>query len=228
MKGRIAALPKSERPREKLLAKGPEALSDIDLVALLLGTGSATRGVLETAEELLARGGLPGLARRGAVEILTHRHGIGAAKAARLAAVIEIARRVARDELQTRDIVSDPESAGRYLTGALATETREVMGALLLDTRNRLLEDFVVFRGTVSHASVSPAPLFREAIVAGAAGLVLYHLHPSGDPEPSAEDRVTTDRFVRAGREIGIPVRDHLVVGRGRWVSFLRRGLLTA
>ena len=100
------------------------------------------------------------------------------------------------------------------------------MGGLLLDTKNRLIRDAVVFRGTVSHAAVSPSPLFREAILAGASGVILYHNHPSGDPEPSPEDLATTARFAAAGREIGIEVKDHLVLGRGRWVSFHERRLL--
>ncbi len=100
------------------------------------------------------------------------------------------------------------------------------MGGLLLDAKNRLVKDAPLFRGTLTHAAVAPSPLFRQAILAGAAGLILYHNHPSGDPEPSPEDLATTKRFLAAGREIGIEVKDHVIVGRGRWVSFHERGLL--
>lgn len=223
--GRLAELPSEERPREKLFAKGAAALSDEELLALLLGTGARGRPVLETCRLLLSRGGLVGLAAQGE-RGLRAEHGIGDAKAARLAAALEIARRLSRSELAERDLVADPESAVRYLSTSLAGETREVMGALLLDVKNRLVRDALVFQGSLAHASVTPAPLFRIAIQAGAASLVLYHNHPSGDPTPSGEDRAVTRRFAEAGEQIGILVRDHLVIGRGRWFSFHREGLL--
>src|SRR5450759_359538 len=133
---------------------------------------------------------------------------------------------VSRDSLSKKNLLSDPASVGRYLVQKLAGETQEVMGGLLLDSKNRLVRDAPLFRGTLTHASVAPAPLFRQAILAGAAGVILYHNHPSGDPEPSPEDLATTQRFAAAGREIGIEVKDHLVIGRGRVVSFHERGLL--
>jgi DNA repair protein RadC len=222
----MASVPKEDRPREKLLSKGARALSDEELLAVILGTGRRGRGVLELASELLASGGLHGLFRAGAEELKTHVTGIGDAKAARVAAVLEIATRIARSDLASRDVLADPEAASEFLMRLLAGETREQMGALLLDAKNRLLKNAIVFAGGGTHAAVSPSPLFRQAILAGAIGVVLWHNHPSGDPEPSPDDVATTTRFVAAGREIGIAVRDHLVIGRGRWVSFLRRGLL--
>jgi DNA repair protein RadC len=224
--GRLAGLPAEERPREKLLLKGPAALSDEELVAVILGTGKSGRGVLELARALLEDGGLHGLFRRGPADLLAHSPGVGTAKAARLSAVMEIAARVARDDLRTRDVISEPEAAAAFLIRLLAGESRETMGALLLDAKNRLLRNAVVFAGGAAHAAVAPSPLFRQAILAGATGVVLWHNHPSGDPEPSRDDVAATARFVAAGREIGIEVKDHLVVGRGRWVSFLRHGLL--
>lgn len=224
--GALGALAPEDRPREKLLAKGAASLTDEELLALVLGTGTAGKPVLETSRELLRDGGLPGLFAKGPAALVALRRGIGQAKATRVAAVLEIACRVHRAAAGARDLLSDPEAVRRYLALALAGETREVMGGLLLDAKNRLLRDAVVFRGTTTGAQVTPGPLFREAILAGAAGLLLYHNHPSGDPEPSAEDRATTARFVAAGREIGIPVRDHVVVGRGRAVSFHERGWL--
>jgi DNA repair protein RadC len=225
-KGRLAERPKEERPREKLLRKGPEALDDVELLAIVLGTGSARRPLLETAHDLLADGGFPSLFSRGAKDLATLVTGIGPAKATRVAAILEIAARVSRDSLSKKNLLSDPSSVGRYLVQKLAGETQEVMGGLFLDSKNRLVKDAPLFRGTLSHASVAPAPLFRQAILAGAAGVILYHNHPSGDPEPSPEDLATTQRFAAAGREIGIEVKDHLVIGRGRVVSFHERGLL--
>lgn len=224
--GRLAETPEDERPREKILRKGPEHLSDAELLALVLGTGTSGRPVLEMAAGLLEGGGLPALFARGAADLATLVRGVGPAKAARVAAVLEISARVTRDSLSKKSLLSDPAQVGRYLVGRLAGETQEVMGGLLLDAKNRLVKDAPLFRGTVTHAAVAPGPLFRQAILAGAAGLVLYHNHPSGDPEPSPEDLATTKRFLAAGREIGIEVKDHVIVGRGRWVSFHERGLL--
>lgn len=224
----MKAIPLAERPREKLLARGAAALSDEELLAIILGTGRAGKPVLEAARELLTPGGFPELFLRGGTELATLVKGIGPAKAARVEAVLEIASRVSRDGIDTRDLMSDPESAARHLMLSLATESREVMGGLLLDAKNRMIKKVVVFQGTGTHAAVAPSPLFRQAILAAATGVILFHNHPSGDPEPSADDRATTDRFVAAGKEIGIEVRDHLVIGRGRWVSFHRRGLLRA
>ena len=209
-----------------MLRKGPDHLSDDELLAIVLGTGTARRPVLEMAHDLLADGGFPSLFARGASDLRALVHGVGPAKATRVAAVLEIAARVTRDSLSKKNLLSDPSSVGRYLTEKLLAETQEVMGGLLLDAKNRLVKDAALFRGTLTHAAVAPAPLFRQAILAGAAGVILYHNHPSGDPEPSPEDLATTKRFLAAGREIGIEVKDHVIVGRGRWVSFHERGLL--
>lgn len=224
--GRLAERKKEERPREKMLRKGSEALDDEELLAILLGTGTAARPVLETARDLLRDGGFPSLFARGASDLAGLAAGIGPAKATRIEAVLEIGRRLSHDSLSKKNLLSDPATVGRYLLGRLTGETQEVMGGLLLDSKNRLVKDAPLFRGTLSHASVAPGPLFRQAILAGAAGVILYHNHPSGDPEPSPEDLATTQRFAAAGREIGIEVKDHLVIGRGRVVSFHERGLL--
>ena len=225
--GRLAELPPEDRPREKLVARGAETLTDEELVAILLGTGRAGTGVLETAREVLRGNGLRGLlarSERGRVRELAL--GIGTAKACRLAAAAELARRLSRAEVEERPLIDAPEAAGAYLSATLATEVREVMGALLLDSKNRLIHDEVVFRGGLSSASIQPGPVLRIAVLDGAAALVLYHNHPSGDPTPSPEDRATTVRFVAAGEVVGVPVRDHVVVGRGRWFSFRRDGLM--
>lgn len=225
--GRLAEMPEEERPREKMLRKGPEHLSDVELLALVLGTGTGGKPVLEMAVDLVADGGLPALFARGATDLAALVRGMGPAKAARVAAVLEIAARVTRDSLSKKSLLGDPGTVGRFLVAKLLNRKEEVMGGLFLDAKNRLVKDAEVFFGTVTNASVAPAPLFRLAILAGAAGIILYHNHPSGDPEPSPEDLATTRRFVAAGKEIGIEVKDHVVVGRGRWVSFHERGLLS-
>lgn len=222
--GRLGATPAADRPREKLLARGPGALSDEELVAVLLGTGTRGRPVLETARALVGDGGLHGLLSRATPELLRTVPGVGPAKGARLAAAAEVAVRLLRARLSDRDLVADPESAAEYLRIRLGREGQEVMGALLLDARNRVIAVADVFRGTATSAAVVPAPIFRAAVEHGAVSVVLFHNHPSGDPSPSADDRATTQRFVEAGRAVGIEVRDHVVVGRAGWVSFRRMG----
>jgi DNA repair protein RadC len=224
--GLLAQTPLEERPREKMLRKGPEHLSDDELLAIVLGTGTAGKPVMETARELLKEDGLTGLFTQGADHLRAMTKGLGDAKATRIQAVLAIAARVTRDSLSKKSLLGDPAAVGRYLVEKLINEKEEVMGGLLLDAKNRLVKDAALFRGTLTHAAVAPAPLFRQAILAGAAGVILYHNHPSGDPEPSPEDLATTKRFLAAGREIGIEVKDHVIVGRGRWVSFHERGLL--
>jgi DNA repair protein RadC len=224
--GLLAQTPLEERPREKMLRKGPEHLSDDELLAIVLGTGSAGKPVMETARELLKEGGLTGLFTQDAEHLRAVTKGFGPAKATRVQAVLAIAARVTHDSLSKKSLLGDPGTVGRYLVEKLLNRKEEVMGGLLLDAKNRLVKDAETFRGTVTHAAVAPAPLFRQAILAGAAGVILYHNHPSGDPEPSPEDLATTKRFLAAGREIGIEVKDHVIVGRGRWVSFHERGLL--
>jgi DNA repair protein RadC len=209
-----------------MLRKGPEALDDEELLAIVLGTGSAGRPVMETARLLLEEGGLEGLFTKSADQLRVLTKGLGPAKATRIEAVLAIAARVTRDSLSKKSLLGAPDAVGRYLVARLAGDAQEVMGGLLLDSKNRLVKDASLFRGTLTHAAVAPAPLFRQAILAGAAGVILYHNHPSGDPEPSPEDLATTKRFLAAGREIGIEVKDHVIVGRGRWVSFHERGLL--
>jgi DNA repair protein RadC len=224
--GLLAQTPLEERPREKMLRKGPEHLGDDELLAIVLGTGVAGKPLMETARELLMEGGLTGLFTKSAEQLRSMTKGLGAAKATRVEAVLAIAARVTRDSLSKKSLLGDPNAVGRYLLEKLLNRKEEVMGGLLLDAKNRLVKDAETFHGTISSASVAPAPLFRQAILAGAAGVILYHNHPSGDPEPSPEDLATTKRFLAAGREIGIEVKDHVIVGRGRWVSFHERGLL--
>ena len=225
-KGRLAETAPEDRPREKLLSRGPDALSDDELLAVILGTGRPGMPVLEAAKEILGGGGFARLFARGPEAFRTLVPGVGPAKAARLSAALEIARRVLEENLLGRDLLASTEEAVKYLRAALVLETREVMGGLFLDAKHRLIRNAVVFRGTMNHAVAAPAPLFREAILCGAVGVVLYHNHPSGDPTPSSMDLESTRRFVAAGQMIGVEVLDHVIVGAGDSFSFRQKGLL--
>ncbi len=220
----IRELPPTERPRERLLAQGPQALSDAELVAVLLRTGTPGASALRIATELLVeREGLVGLLAAGAPDL--RRRGLGEAKAATLLAAAEVGRRLARQEVPRRQPMARPEAVIRYLEMRFGGRHQEVMGALYLDTRLRLLGERELFRGTLDRAAVEPREVLREGLRLGAASLVLFHTHPSGDPSPSPQDLLFTRRMAEAGEVVGITLADHVIVGRGgRWTSLKRRG----
>jgi DNA repair protein RadC len=225
---RVSELDRSERPREKLLALGPEALTDAELIAVLLRTGIKGVDVLEFARAWLEEaGGLEKLATSDLHEVL-RRPGIGPAKATILAAGLELGRRLAHRQLDGVPLLDRPEAVGEYLLRAWSHERVEVFGALTLDARNRLLRVHELHRGGRAHAEVEPSAIFRAAIADNAHGVILWHTHPSGDPTPSEDDAALTRRLAEAGRLLGIAVLDHVVVGRGAWVSLRQRGLLPA
>ncbi len=220
----LRELASDERPRERLLKNGSRALSDVELVAILLRTGRRGESVLDMARRLLAeRGGLGGLA--GATPEALFGAGLGPAKRAALLAALEIGRRLARARLPEREPLSRPAAVASYLTLRYAVEDQEVMGALFLDTRNRLISEREIFRGTLNRAAVEPRTVLKQGLLSNAAGLILFHTHPSGDPAPSAEDLAFTRRMAEAGEVIGLRLVDHLILGDGsRWVSLRQRG----
>jgi DNA repair protein RadC len=220
----IRELPADERPRERLLAQGGRALGDAELVAVLLRTGRPGASALDVARETLAAvGGLAGLGASGATNLL--RKGLGEAKAAALLAAVEIARRLARGEAIERAALGAPAAVASYLALRYGVRDQEVMGALYLDTRHRLIAERDLYRGTVNRAAVEPRAILREGLIHGACGVVVFHTHPSGDPSPSAEDLAFTRRLAEAGELVGIRLVDHLILGGvGRWVSLRERG----
>lgn len=222
--GLIRELPESERPRERLLKQGSGALSDAELVAVLLRTGAAGLSVLQMATELLREtGGLSGLV--SLTPDLLRRHGLGPAKAATLLAAVEIAGRVAREQLDEREPLTRPAEVARYLHLRFWVRDQEVVGALFLDSRNRLLGDKELFRGTLDRAVADPREILKEALVRGAAAVILFHTHPSGDPTPSEPDVLFTRRLKEAAEVVGLRLADHMILGAaGRWVSLQQRG----
>ncbi len=220
----IREIPADERPRERLLAHGPAALGDAELVAVLLRTGRPGASALEVARETLAAvGGLAGLAGQGAPALL--RKGLGEAKAAALLAAAEVGRRLARTDAVVRTPLAHPAAVASYLALRYGVRDQEVMGALYLDTRNRLLAERELYRGTLNRAAVEPRQILKQGILHGAAGCLVFHTHPSGDPSPSAEDLAFTRRLAEAGEVVGIRLVDHLILGAvGRWTSLRERG----
>ncbi len=218
----IRELEPSSRPRERLLEYGPAVLSDGELIAVLMRTGRRGRGAVVEANSLLvAAGGLPELARWGPSELLGI-PGIGPAKAATLLASLELGHRIARARLRESEVLGDPAVVGDYLVRRLQVERREIFGFLTVDSRHRLIRSHEHSLGTRSQAPVDPADLFRRALSDGAAGVVVFHNHPSGQLEPSRDDLELTRRLVQAGEMIGVAVWDHVIVGCGQWLSLRR------
>lgn len=222
---RVQELLPEERPREKLAAKGAEALTDVELLAVLLRTGTAGEPVLEFARRWLAEaGGLEALAAGPRGQVLS-RKGVGPAKQATVAAALEIARRLARAPLLSQPLLDRPEAVGEYLRRRWGRERVEVFGLVTLDARHRLLQEHPLHRGARTHAAVEPAEVFAAAIRDNANGVILWHTHPSGDPGPSSDDLDLTRRLAEAGRLLNIAVLDHIVVGRSGFVSLRQRGV---
>jgi DNA repair protein RadC len=221
---RVCDLPPEERPRERLARVGAEMLSNRELLALLVGTGTRGGSALDVAEGL-AGSGLRGLAGRSLRELEGVR-GLGRAKAARLLAALELAARLARERPDAAPAFLSPEDGARYLLPRYSTKPVETFGLLALDVRHRLKHEAVISIGCLTSSLVHPREVFQEAISGRAAALVLFHNHPSGDPEPSAEDVSLTRRLAAAGTLLGIEVLDHLVLGAGRFVSLKQRGVL--
>ncbi len=224
---RIQDLPAQERPRERLAKLGPSALSSEELLALLLVSGSRGESALDRARRLLAtRGGLTGLAALSHAE-LSRERGIKGARAAAIGAALEIGRRLAAETLAGRDLFNEPALVKDYLRRARGDGTQERTGALYLNARNRLLrDDPEIYRGTLDRAVVEPREILKRALLANAAGVILYHNHPSGDPAPSREDREFTRRLASAAESVGLRLLDHIVVGHGGCVSFREAGLM--
>lgn len=219
--------PDSERPRERLSRLGTDALSDAELLALLLrtGLGSGRGSAIDQARALLiAFGGLPGLFRASVQELCKH-PGVGPAKACGIAAAFAMAARARHEEgLTPRTPISCSEDVYRRLAARLEGKRAEEFWVLLLDTKNSVLREVQISMGSLSSAQVHPREVFGVAVREGAASLILAHNHPSGDPEPSESDRQLTSRLQESAKILGMRILDHVVIGRGRWESFSDRG----
>ncbi len=222
---RIREIPSSERPRERLRDAGPQALSNAELLAIVLRTGSADQSVLNLATSLLSRhGGLGGLARLSFADLVRER-GVGEAKAAELMATFQLAVRLSALQPEERPIVREPRDVFLLLGGEMALLDQEHLRVLLVNTRNQVIAVSEVYKGNVSASIVRLAEVFREAIRQNAPSLILVHNHPSGDPTPSPDDVAMTKDAIAAGKLLGIEVLDHVVIGERRFASLNQMGL---
>ena len=215
-----------EGPRERLFREGPEALSGVELIAVLLRTGVRGRSALRLSEELLRHfGSLEALARAGDSQI-RGAVGIGPAKLAGLRAAFELGARLAREPLRVGVKISSPEQVAAHFGPRMRAYRQEVFVVLMLDARHRVIGDVEVHRGSLDQSLVHPREVFAPALRESAAAILVLHNHPSGDPTPSEEDREVTRRLVQAGRILGVRVVDHVVIGAGEHRSFAQAGWL--
>ncbi|MGE0082611.1 MAG: DNA repair protein RadC [Thiohalomonadaceae bacterium] len=221
----ISDWPPAERPREKLLERGPEALSDAELLAIFLRTGMRGKTAVDLARELLAGfGGLRPLLEANVQSFCAH-PGLGEAKYVQLQATLELARRHLASTLARGDVLTSPDATRRYLSARLRDRPQEVFAVLFLDNRHRVLAFEELFFGTVDGASVHPREVVRRVLVHNAAAVILAHNHPSGVAEPSRADEAITRRLKDALALVDVRVLDHIIVGE-EMVSFAERGLL--
>ena len=223
----IAALPPAERPRERLWSLGPAALTTVELLAILLGTGTGGRTALDLAVDLLevGAGSLRRVAMRPRAELLQI-EGIGPGKGARLLAAFEVGARLAGEDRPVAPRIREPEDVARLFQPRLRDLQVEEFHLLALDSQSQVLRQVLVTRGLLNSSLVHPREVFRAAIAEAAAGIIVVHNHPSGDPTPSTEDRTITRQLAEAGRLLDLPLYDHVVIAGDRFVSFAAAGLL--
>ena len=222
----IAEWPASERPRERLIAHGAAALTDAELLSLVLGPGTPRASALDLARDLLGRHrGLAGLFGEPLAR-LAGTHGVGPARAAKLKAGIELARRLLREEITYGSALTSPEAVRDYLRLSLAALPHEAFVVLFLDSQHRLLAAEELFRGTLAQTSVYPREIVKAALARNAAAVIFAHNHPSGVAEPSRADELLTQALKQALALVDIRTLDHFVVAGHRVVSFAERGLL--
>lgn len=222
---RITDLASSERPRERLAQLGAQSLSNAELLAILLRVGVRGENAVQVGTRLLQSfSGLSGLHRASYAEVCDQ-HGIGMAKAAQIKAAIELGRRLTLESPEERPAIHSPADAAALVQYEMSALEQEHLRVFLLDTRNRVLDIVEIYRGSLNFSQVRVGELFRAAIRRNAAALIVAHNHPSGDPSPSPDDVAVTRAIVEAGKLLDVQVLDHLVIGRGKWVSLKELGL---
>ncbi len=221
----VKEMPEKERPRERLARVGPQSLSTSELLAIILRTGVGGENVLTMSSRVLGNfGGLAGLARASFAQ-LTDVRGLGPAKASQLMAAFELGRRLMAEAPEERYQIRSPSDASHILLPLIGHKEQEHFVVLYLDTRNRVNDQEILYKGSLNTSLVRTAEVFRGAIRRNSAAVIVAHNHPSGDPHPSPEDIALTRRLVKAGKLLEVDVLDHLVIGQNRYVSLRERQL---
>ena len=218
----IKEIPLNDRPREKMAANGAAVLTDAELIAILLRTGTAEKSAIDIASEMTADGGLyKRLAGITRLNELTNIKGLGQAKAATVLAALEIGRRIASAKPIEKIHLSCPQDVADFLMPRLRYAAKEQFVVILLNNKNKVIGTEVVSEGSLSSSIVHPREVFAPAILHHAAAIMVAHNHPSGDPKPSIEDEEVTRQLLRSGKVLGIPMIDHVIIGDGNYYSFL-------
>lgn len=222
----LSSVPVVELPRERMMNQGLEALSNAELIAILLRTGSSGESVMNLANRVLGQvGGIREFLDTSLEELVKVR-GIGTAKAVQLLAGIELGRRVAKTTPQERWAIRSPEDVSKLMMEEMRHLTQEHFVCLFLNTKNQVIAQHTIFIGSLNSSIVHPREVFKEAIRRSSASIICLHNHPSGDPTPSKEDIEVTKRLISAGQIVGIDVLDHVIIGDGRFCSLREKGLI--
>ncbi|CAM2841562.1 DNA repair protein RadC [Hathewaya histolytica] len=222
----LKELPQNERPRERLLRYGPEALTNSELIAIILRTGSKDENVLSLSARIIKeRGGLNGLLT-STKEDFTDLKGIGSAKASQLIAIAELSKRFRSYRSGENYKICSPRDAAEYVMEEMRYLKQEILKVIMLNTKNKVIYEKNVFLGSVNSSIVHPREIYKEAIIKNSTSIVIFHNHPSGDPTPSREDLNVTNRIQDSGRILGVDLLDHIIIGNGTYISLKEKGIL--
>ncbi len=220
----IRDYPEDQRPRERLIQDGPKSLSNHELLAIMLRTGSKEESVVQLANKLLTTFEGLRLLKDASVEEMTNIKGIGTAKAVQILAAVELGRRIHRLQYEDRYVIRSPEDAANYVMEDMRFLSQEHFVCLYLNTKNQVLHQQTIFIGSLNASIVHPREVFKEAFRRSAASFICIHNHPSGDPSPSREDIEVTKRLNECGKLIGIELLDHLIIGDQKFISLKEKG----
>lgn len=223
----IKDIPLNDRPREKMASVGAQALTDAELLAILIRTGTSDKSALDIAGDMTADGGLyKHLAGITKINELTNIKGLGQAKAAAVLAALEIGRRIASAHPLDKISVKSPQDAASYLMPRMRYAVKEQFVVLLLNTKNKIVGTEIISEGTLNNSVVHAREVYKPALLQNAAAIIVAHNHPSGEPQPSSEDIKVTRMLSESGKILGIPLLDHLIIGDGSYYSFQEQGVL--
>jgi len=224
---RISELPTSERPRERLKQSGAASLSNSELLAIILRTGTHSENVLGLANRLLVKfDGLPGLFRASFNE-LCNEHGVGQAKASQIQAAMELGRRSASAQPEEKTVIRSPQDAASLVMPDMGALQQEHLRVMLLNSKNHLIAIHEVYKGNVNASTIRTSELFRSAVRENCPAVIVIHNHPSGEPEPSNDDIIATEHMVKGGKALDIEVLDHIIIGDHKYISLKERGIIS-